>query len=176
MALAPQLLPNYTYLEYSKWEGDWELIEGIPFAMTPAPSIRHQRISMQLSFAFRDALDDLETCDCEVIGPIDLKVSDHTVVQPDISILCESAQDQYVEFPPSLVVEILSPSRREHDIITKRQLYEKFGIKYYLIADPNENKISALELHNAKYVEMESALRFTLDESCAIEPDFSKIF
>ena len=39
---AIKLLPHYTYEDYCNWEGRWELIDGIPFAMSPAPTPRHQ--------------------------------------------------------------------------------------------------------------------------------------
>lgn len=32
-----QDIPHYTYQDYEKWEGDWELIRGIRYAMSPAP-------------------------------------------------------------------------------------------------------------------------------------------
>jgi len=38
-------LPHYTYDDYSQWEGRWELIDGIAYAMTPAPWFSHQRVS-----------------------------------------------------------------------------------------------------------------------------------
>jgi len=42
MALKLKVLPNYTYDDYVQWEGKWEVIEGIPFAMSPAPRFNHQ--------------------------------------------------------------------------------------------------------------------------------------
>jgi hypothetical protein len=38
MSSAVKILPHYTYVEYEQWEGQWELIEGIPYAMSPLPS------------------------------------------------------------------------------------------------------------------------------------------
>ena len=35
----------YTYDDYIKWEGNWELINGMPLAMSPAPMITHQAIA-----------------------------------------------------------------------------------------------------------------------------------
>lgn len=45
----PRHLPHYTYSEYVQWEGRWELIGGIPFAMSPQPSFRHQRVSRRIA-------------------------------------------------------------------------------------------------------------------------------
>ena len=48
--------PYYTYDEYCQWEGKWELIEGMPYAMSPAPVPQHQRASLILSFQFEQAI------------------------------------------------------------------------------------------------------------------------
>ena len=42
MALALSDLPHYTYDDYIQWEGQWELIDGIAYAMVPAPSVEHK--------------------------------------------------------------------------------------------------------------------------------------
>ena len=34
----------YTYDDYIKWEGDWELIDGIAYAMAPSPLKTHQNL------------------------------------------------------------------------------------------------------------------------------------
>jgi len=34
MSNAVKLLPHYTYSDYENWEGQWELIDGIPYAMS----------------------------------------------------------------------------------------------------------------------------------------------
>lgn len=99
----------------------------------------------------------------------------NTVVQPDLSILYASTSKDYVDFPPVLVVDILSPSTREKDLITKRELYAKFGIKYYLIIDPQNDSISTLELHEDQYIDSKIT-EFELAPDCQISPDFSEAF
>jgi len=49
MQLTERELPHYTYEDYSNWEGRWELIQGIPYAMSPSPSYTHQRISQKIA-------------------------------------------------------------------------------------------------------------------------------
>jgi hypothetical protein len=56
MGHAQRILPSYTYDDYAHWEGRWELIDGIPFAMSPLPSPKHQRIASELRFQLRDAI------------------------------------------------------------------------------------------------------------------------
>ena len=55
-------IPHYTIDEYALWEGDWELINGIPYAMTPAPVIKHQRISNKIARLLDEQLDDCQHC------------------------------------------------------------------------------------------------------------------
>ena len=56
MSSAVKILPHYTYDDYCNWEGRWELIEGIPYAMSPLPIPKHQIIANNLSAEFRFAL------------------------------------------------------------------------------------------------------------------------
>ena len=49
-------IPHYTYEDYCRWEGQWELIDGIPYAMSPAPRPEHQAIATNLASEFRIAL------------------------------------------------------------------------------------------------------------------------
>ncbi|MBK8506177.1 MAG: Uma2 family endonuclease [Saprospiraceae bacterium] len=87
MSLARRVLPNYTYEDYCQWQGEWELIDGIPHAMTPAPSPRHQLITANLIFQLRIALDEANQCNCRVYDPLDIRVNKHTVLRPDVLIL-----------------------------------------------------------------------------------------
>ena len=45
---------GFTYSDYVRWPDDerWEIIGGEAYAMTPAPTIRHQKISLYLSTQF----------------------------------------------------------------------------------------------------------------------------
>jgi hypothetical protein len=55
----PQLKhPGYTIEDWKTWEGRCELIHGVPYDMTPAPSIEHQRVSAQLTVAIANVLKE----------------------------------------------------------------------------------------------------------------------
>ena len=49
-------LPHYTYKDYRLWEGKWELYEGYPVAMSPAPMIHHQVLAMEISFEIKNSI------------------------------------------------------------------------------------------------------------------------
>ena len=90
-----------------------------------------------------------------LVAPTACILSRHTVVQPDIlfvererlSIITERA----VEGPPTLVVEIPSPSTARIDLGRKRALYAEHGVPWYWIVDPDARRIDALKLVGADW-------------------------
>ena len=70
-------LPHYSYDDYKQWKGDWELMEGTPVAMSPAPTISHQTIAYAIAREFGNSIDDCEQC--LVLGEEDYKITDDTV-------------------------------------------------------------------------------------------------
>ena len=108
MSGTAKILPYYTYQDWINWEGQWELIEGMPYAMSPMPLPDHQRIGSNLIIEFGN---QLKICpECNVYQPLDYRVSDDTIVQPDMLIVCGAINKNFLDFPPVLVAEILSPS------------------------------------------------------------------
>jgi len=168
-----KIIPNYTYEDYKRWKGRWEIIDGIAYDMSPMASPEHQRIASDLNVEIAISLRNSK-CNCKVYHPIDVKIDDNNVVNPDLLIVCKPIIGQYLDTPPELVVEILSPSTRLKDTISKYQMYEKFGIKYYLIIDPKEKKSTAYFLHKEKYEEL-SEWKFDLGDGCTFDLDISKV-
>ncbi|MCP4219350.1 MAG: Uma2 family endonuclease [bacterium] len=171
-------LPHYTYDEYVQWEGKWELIQGIPFAMTPSPRVEHQRIC---GIIFRILSEALEQCGtCEALLPIDWPISNDTVVQPDIVVVCgNDIGDKKLETTPLMVFEVLSPSTARKDRGAKYRLYEQAGVRYYCIVDADTKSVDVFVLENDGYggpdAFSDGAMNFQLD-SCGITLDFGKIF
>lgn len=175
MGIARKILPNYTYQDYLRWKGRWEIIDGIAYDMSPMTSPEHQRIANKLGRIFDEAID-AASCDCVVYQPIDVKISESTVVNPDLLVVCKPIKGQTLDFPPELVIEIISPQSRLKDTITKYDLYEGFGVKYYIIIDP-ENCSSTVYLldENQKFLEAETS-NFILHNNCAIDVDINSCF
>jgi len=69
---------HYTYDDYKLWEGDWELMNGIAVAMSPTPMRKHQSVASQIIKELANQLDECEIC--EVLGEVDYKISDDTVL------------------------------------------------------------------------------------------------
>ena len=170
---AVKLLPHYTYEDYCLWEGRWELIDGIPFAMSPAPAMRHQWLAANIITELTNAIKKSKCKHCKVYDFIDIKITDDTVVQPDCSVICKPTKRNFLDFPASLVVEILSPATALKDRHTKFSIYEKFGMKYYMIVDEEKSQVEIYHLENSKYVLQKSSSKtpftFYLNNDCKIE-------
>ena len=66
-------------------------------------------------------------------------------------IICGEAKKKYLDFPPSLVVEILSPSTALRDRHTKYELYQQQGVKYYLIVDADKKSIQVYIFRDGEF-------------------------
>lgn len=113
----------YSYKDYLSWpEGERvELIDGTPYAMSPAPRREHQRMVSEIN---RQLANALRGEPCEVYpAPFDVKLSpdteDHrpTVVQPDLTVVCDPKKltEHGMTGAPDLVIEIVSPDSGFHD-------------------------------------------------------------
>lgn len=158
----PQLKSHgHTVEEWKTWEGRWELINGVAYDMTPAPSVEHQRVVFGMARSIADAMDDAKRKagggDCEVfIAPVDLYLpGQQSVFQPDLMIVCDPSKvaAHGIVGSPDLVVEILSPSNSSKDTVVKRWAYAAAGIPEYLIVDPSEKVGLLLRLENGHYVD-----------------------
>jgi Uma2 family endonuclease len=129
----------------------YELVDG-SLVVTPAPSPLHQTVVLQLARLLADGCPD----DQQVfVAPLDVALSDDTVLQPDV-LVARRADLSERDLPavPVLVVEILSPSTRQVDLTLKRSRYEVAGCPSYWVIDPDTPSLTAWELQNGQYVEV----------------------
>jgi len=147
---------KYTYKDYCSWPEDerWELIDGVAYNMSPAPTSRHQEISGELYFRIKRFLKNkcrIFSAPFDVflpIFPIESEKTIDTVVQPDISVICDSSKiiEKGCMGAPDLIVEILSPSTSKRDLNEKFGLYERVGVKEYWVVDPGNKYIRIFHL------------------------------
>ena len=153
-ALKSEDLPHYTYDDYVQWEGRWEVIQGIPYAMVPAPAFAHQLISQRIAGQLYRLLENCKTC--RAVLPVDWQISEDTVVQPDNLVICgENKDNKKLTITPVLVFEILSPSSKRKDRVLKYRLYREAGVKYYCIVDPETKSAAVFTLRSSEYREAE---------------------
>lgn len=150
------------------------MIEGIPYAMSPLPRLRHQEVAGNIYSALKAALKNSK-CNCKVFLPLDYKISDDIVLQPDLLVVCNPEMDKKnLEKTTHLVVEVLSPSTMLKDRNTKFFIYQSQKIPYYLIVDVDKKEIEInLLKEDGKYI-MEpftASIPFTLhlDSDCSAD-------
>lgn len=175
---AVKILPYYTYEDYVQWKGRWELIDGIPFSKQFQYTPVHQIICTNLSAEFYFVLKSFKNC--KACLPIDYKVKEDTVFQPDMLVVCKPIEKKYLDFPPSLVVEVLSPSTELIDRNTKFFAYQEQAISYYLIVSPQTEETEIYELENGEYVLKQNGrdfqYSFHFEEGCEATIDFAEIW
>ena len=136
----------YTVEQYLTWPEDgqrYELLEGIPFELN-APSVEHQQLVGGLHYELEHHQRERIKlggggAPCVIVeSPVDVILSDITVLQPDLIVVCNPAiiVNGRVRGAPDLVVEVLSPSTAARDKKQKRRLYQAAGVQQYLVIDP----------------------------------------
>jgi Uma2 family endonuclease len=158
IASAPAWLPTgrpFTVADRDALPDDgnrYELIDGA-LIVTPSPAMRHQRGAFSLARLLHDACpDDLEV----FIAPFDVRLSDDTVVVPDI-VVARRRDLTEAELPvaPVLAVEVLSPSTRGIDLLLKRDRLRRSGCASYWVVDPLDPRLVAWDLDDrGDYVEV----------------------
>ena len=116
----------------------WEIIDGTTYAMSPAPSTAHQRVTGRL---FSRLDQHLAGNFWQLfVAPTDVKLSETDVVQPDSFVVCEPSKitPNYIDGAPALVIEVLSPATATRDVREKKALYARYGVGEYIIVDPLE--------------------------------------
>lgn len=142
MATAVVEKVKYTYEDYLKTPDDerYELIEG-DMIMTPSPVTKHQRISRKIEFILEKFVTENNLG--EVFdAPCDVYLDEKNVVQPDILFISKDRLDiigeKNIQGAPDMTIEILSETTAHRDLVKKKRLYAKFGVKEYWIIDPEE--------------------------------------
>ena len=161
MGLAQRDLDYHTYADSCSWPDDvrYELIDGVAYAMGPAPLRVHQKVLFEIA---RQVANALEGKPCEAyIAPFDVRlpkadeVDDlvDTVVQPDLSVICDPTKldRRGCRGAPDWVVEVLSRSTASHDQMLKRRVYERAGVKELWLVHPGDRIVLIYRLDLGRY-------------------------
>ena len=148
--------PRYSYGDYVQWTGEerWELIDGVPYLMSPAPGSEHQFLAGRI---YGQLFNQLENHPCRAaFSPFDVRLPEgdeadediQTVVQPDILVICDESKvdKKGIRGAPDFIIEIISPSTATRDEIMKAELYARHGVKEYWIVDPEKKQVSVHRL------------------------------
>lgn len=132
----------------------YELIDGA-LIMTPAPSIRHQDVVLNLAVMLKSACPPgLKV----MVAPTDVAISSDTIMQTDVLVARrKDFTDRDLPTAPLLAVEVLSPSTRLIDVRLKFSRLEAAGCASYWVIDPDTPELIAWEMRDGAYAQVAKA-------------------
>jgi len=145
--------------------------------MAPAPKRIHQSLATIIIAEFYNQLE--ECFKCEVLGEIDYKVSNDTILKPDIVLTCGETNESYLTKAPEIVVEIISKSIAKRDEKYKFEIYQEEKVKYYILIYPDDLKAKIYKLKNSKYDKEGDFFSESYDfedTTCRVSLDFERVF
>lgn len=163
----------WTYQDYLGLPNDghvYQIIEGELY-MVPAPTTYHQDILRDLGFIIWDYVRKIKWGKI-YYAPTDVVFSSTEIVQPDIIGIAKGrlsiVKENGVFGAPDLIIEIISPSTMAIDVKLKKLLYQRCGVREYLLVYPEEKKIEAYLLIEGRYHLRGSYLRSDVLELTSI--------
>lgn len=143
-----------TYADLASFPDDGlrrELLQG-ELLVSPSPRVRHQRIVGRLHAQIAAHIDEHGGAEV-LLAPMDVVLSNITVLEPDLLIVADRQSDIVTEMniqgPPALVIEVLSDPRV--DRIRKRDLYARYGVPEYWIVDPDADRVEIYRLEGDQF-------------------------
>ena len=131
----------------------YEIIGGELF-VSPSPEAIHQRLLRVLLLLLNDFVTEQQLGEV-FFAPLDVRLAPHDIVQPDLIVLSAArfgvVESRPIEGAPDLIVEILSPSTRDHDQVRKAELYARSGVPEYWIVDTEARTLRGLTLVEGRY-------------------------
>ncbi|WP_276503122.1 Uma2 family endonuclease [Terrimonas pollutisoli] len=136
-----------------------QVIENVLY-MSPAPSFNHQDVVSEILTQIRLATNKSKTGKC-VASPIDVFLDDENAYQPDIVFISSARlsiikEDGKIYGVPELIVEVLSKGNQDHDLVKKKAVYERCGVKEYFIVEPSSKQVITYYLKRKKFEEQKA--------------------
>ncbi len=167
---------KFTYQDYLKLPEEpgyrYEVLDGL-LVKEPSPNVMHQRVSRRLQRILEDYFWEVDAEGEVFDAPLDVTFHDISVVQPDIFYVSgkqkEIIKENRIDGPPTLVVEVLSPSNSRKDRLQKLHIYQDVGIEHYWLVNPEEKTLECFALRDGSY----SLVAAGMDEEVVRHPDFA---
>ena len=160
-----------------------ELIDGKFYDMA-APTAAHQILIGRIYACFQNHIDSNRGTCLPIFSPVDVQIDrdEKTMLQPDLLILCDREKFRHgiIYGAPNLIVEVLSKSTKNRDLVMKLNKYFTAGVREYWIVDPFEKTILVYlfsedaPLEYRKYGGDEKVPVGIWDGACQV--DFGEIF
>lgn len=122
----------------------------------------------------------LESCPiCEVLGEVDCKVSEETLLRPDVVLTCNETHEAYLTKAPEIIVEILSKATAKRDEVHKFAIYEAEKVTYCILICPDDLRAKIYKLDGKTYDkqgDFTTQSYYFGETTCNVSLDFEKVF
>lgn len=159
----------------------YQLIQGELVTMT-SPNTKHQRIIRLFTKHLEKYLDKNPIGEL-FLAPMDVVFQDGEIYQPDIFFISNEKkqiiEEAKINGTPDFVIEVLSPSNAYYDLVVKKKVYEKCGVKEYWIVDPMQETLNLFVLVNNKFqekIQIEKQGKIPSDLWVDLELDLGSVF
>ena len=124
--------------------------------MSPSPAFAHFSIAKTIFLQLNEVVTANNLGEA-IYAPVDVYLGDKNAVQPDVFFI-SNANKHFIKKDgvygaPDIIVEILSPSNKNTDLIKKKAVYEQFGVQEYFIVEPADKSVLSYYLKDGKYAE-----------------------
>jgi Uma2 family endonuclease len=158
-----------TFVDTARYVGPWtyddvhelpdddllhEAIDGV-LLVSASPGTTHQLcLSNLVAYVMASVPAGLEA----IVGPVDWYVNRLTFFAPDLVVVRrQRPPDPALVVPPLLIVEVLSPGTKYRDLGLKKRAYEDAGVPWYWVVDPVEERLTAYQSVDGRFVERVAA-------------------
>jgi len=128
-----------------------ELING-ELIVSPPPILDHQRLVFKFGKLIESLMPDGEV----FVAPVGVYLDEDNVPEPDVVWVSAHSRcvltKKRIEGPPDLIVEVLSPGTERQDRKEKFEIYQRFGVREFWMADPEEQFLEVYRLENGVFV------------------------
>jgi Uma2 family endonuclease len=142
-------------LELIREDQKADLLDGVIYLASPE-NADHNDLLCWLTVVLRLFIEEHKLGRL-TINKVAYRLSDRTAPEPDLAFVAANRLDRikpgYVDGPPDLAVEIVSPDSVERDYEEKRRRYEAAGVLEYWIIDPLESTATFLVREGDAFVE-----------------------
>ena len=147
MAATSHPARRLTYDDFLQFPDDGlrhEIIDGVHY-VTAAPNLRHQELIGRLHLALGNFLLSHPGIGRVFLSPVDVIFTMHDVVEPDLVFIAGDQRailtEKNIQGAPAIVVEVVSKSTRSRDERTKKELFDRGGVREYWIVDPDRTRV-----------------------------------
>lgn len=128
--------------------------------MSPAPLDRHQKVLGKLYRLIGNFVEEHELGETR-ISPYDVYLDAKNAFQPDLVFVAKAnvhlIQEDGLHGAPDLALEVLSPSKPDYDLTSKKSVYERNGVKEYWVVDPKTNDTIGYTLVKGRFQSIPSS-------------------